>query len=98
LLPDDTWLSQLQITGQEIVLNGETGTSLSLVRLLDKSALLEEANFKSPLTKSRNNIERFQLAAKIRQSDIATIMAQQRAAEASQAKSKPKVSGLGGRR
>jgi general secretion pathway protein L len=91
LLPDDTWLNQLEVKGQEVILSGETNSSSSLVRVVDKSRLMEEASFRSPLVKGRNNVERFQLAAKLKQTSLADALAAQRAAaEEARKKVRPK--------
>lgn len=67
ILPDGTWVSQLEIKGGEVVMSGETDTSSTLIRLFEGSDLLEEASFRSPLVKGRTNVERFQLAAKLKE-------------------------------
>lgn len=77
VLPDDTWLNQLEIKGPEVVLSGETRSSSSLIRTLDKSAYLREAGFRSPLVKGRNNTERFQVAAKINEISLDEAIAAQ---------------------
>ena len=79
LLPDDTWLNQLEIKGPEVILSGETRSSSSLIRTLDKSVYLQESGFRSPLVKGRNNVERFQVAAKIKEINLDEAIAAQRA-------------------
>ncbi|MFZ5483284.1 MAG: PilN domain-containing protein [Pseudomonadota bacterium] len=79
LLPDDTWLNQLEIKGPEVILSGETRSSSSLIRTLDKSVYLQESGFRSPLVKGRNNVERFQVAAKIKEISLDEAIAAQRA-------------------
>lgn len=68
LLPDDTWLSQLEIKSGEVVISGATNSSASLIRLLEKSTFLEDATYRSPLVKGRDSGERFQLATRIKSS------------------------------
>jgi len=97
LLPDDTWLNQIEVKGHEVVLSGETNSSSSLVRVMDKSRLMEEAGFRSPLVKGRNNVERFQLAAKLKEISLADAMAAQRAA-AAEAKKKPRLKSPAGKK
>lgn len=80
LLPDDTWLNQIEIKGREVVLSGETNASSGLIRLFEKSSLLEGAGFRSPLVKGRNNVERFQLAVSTRETNVADVIAAQQAA------------------
>jgi general secretion pathway protein L len=63
ILPDNTWLQELDIHGVEISMQGNTRSSANLIGLFEQSALLENANFKSPLVKVQGGEERFQLAA-----------------------------------
>ncbi|MDO9386150.1 MAG: PilN domain-containing protein [Thiobacillus sp.] len=79
ILPDNTWLQQLEIHGTDITMQGNTGSSASLIGLFEQSTLLENANFKSPLVKvqagrtqagqAQAGEERFQLAAGIKAID-----------------------------
>lgn len=64
LLPDDTWLSQFDVTGSEIQLQGETGSSSKLMGIMENSGFLKEASYKSPLTQiPGTTVERFHIAA-----------------------------------
>ncbi len=73
LLPDDTWLSQFGVkTDGEVSLQGETSSSASLIRLIERSALLTDAGFRAPLVKAGGRLERFQLGAKVRSLDLST--------------------------
>ena len=88
ILPDNTWLQQLEVRGEEVTMQGNTGSSAKLIGLFEQSALLENANFKSPLVKvqggrgqageAQAGEERFQLAAEIRAVDPAGALAAQR--------------------
>lgn len=80
LLPDNTWLQQLDIKAQEISLQGNTTGSSRLINLFEKSRLFEDAQFKSPLVKAPGGEERFQLAAMIKPIVIADVLAAQREA------------------
>ncbi|MGK2951264.1 MAG: PilN domain-containing protein [Thiobacillus sp.] len=71
ILPDNTWLQQLEIHGTEISMQGNTGSSARLIGLFEQAALLENAHFKSPLVKVQGGEERFQLAAGIKAVDLA---------------------------
>lgn len=85
ILPDNTWLQQLEIHGVEISMQGNTGSSASLIGLFEQAALLENAHFKSPLVKvqagrtqagqAQAGEERFQLAAGIKAIDPAGALA-----------------------
>ena len=64
ILPDTTWVQQLDIKstskGREVQIAGETGSSSQLIEVLEKSGILANASFKSPLTKGQTpNTERF---------------------------------------
>lgn len=78
ILPDNTWLQQLDIHGMEISMQGNTSSSAKLVGLFEQSTMLENANFKSPLVKVQGSEERFQLAAGIKAIDLAEVLATQR--------------------
>ena len=66
LLPDDTWVQQLSIKGDELQIQGETGSSSRLIGLFESTRLLRDANFRSPLTKGDlPNSERYHLAVQI---------------------------------
>jgi general secretion pathway protein L len=83
ILPDNTWLQQLDIHGSEISMQGNTASSTKLIGLFEQSDLLENAHFKSPLVKvqagrgqtTQDGEERFQLAAGIKAADPAEALA-----------------------
>lgn len=79
ILPDNTWLQQLDIRGTEVSMQGNTLASAGLIGLFEKSALIENASFKSPLVKVRGGEERFQLAAETRGGELDQALAAQRA-------------------
>jgi len=66
ILPDNTWLQQLNVRGTEVSMQGNTNASAKLIGLFEQSTLLENANFTSPLVKVQGGEERFQLAATLR--------------------------------
>jgi len=78
ILPDGTWLQQLDIHGMEISMQGNTSSSAKLIGLFEQSTLIENANFKSPLVKAQGSEERFQLAAGIKLIDPVQALALQR--------------------
>jgi general secretion pathway protein L len=51
ILPDDTWVTQVDIKGSEGQIQGETGSSSRLIGLFEQSLLFGNASFRSPLTK-----------------------------------------------
>ena len=66
LLPDDTWISQLDIKDREIQLRGNSAASAALIAALEASPLLRNARFRSPVTRDRRiGTERFHLSAEI---------------------------------
>jgi general secretion pathway protein L len=66
LLPDDTWVQQFNLKGQELQIQGETGSSSKLIALIENTMILHDANFRSPLTKGNMpNSEHYHLVAKI---------------------------------
>jgi general secretion pathway protein L len=78
ILPDNTWLQQLQIHGMEVSMQGTTNSSAKLIGLFEQSTLLGNASFKSPLVKGQGNEERFELAAELKAVDLAAALAAQR--------------------
>lgn len=67
VLPDDTWVQQLDIKGNEVQIQGETGSSARLIGLFEQSALFTNASYKASLTKgSAPGTERYHLALDIR--------------------------------
>lgn len=76
ILPDNTWLQELNIHGVEISMQGNTSSSAKLIGLFEQSALLENANFKSPLVKVQGGEERFQLAAVMKVANPAEVAGQ----------------------
>lgn len=64
ILPDDTWLNRLEIRGSEVQIQGQSSAAAALIPLIESSALLHNARFRSPVTRlTRSNIERFHLSA-----------------------------------
>lgn len=65
LLPDDTWVQQLDIKGKELQIQGETGSSSKLIGLFEQSPMFHDASFQSPLTKTPTS-ERYQLGVQVK--------------------------------
>ena len=66
LLPDDTWLQQLRINGDEVRLTGFSAAASSLIGLIERSEQFSDARFRSSVTRdARNKAERFTISAKI---------------------------------
>ena len=67
ILPDDTWVQQLDIKGKELQIQGETASSVKLIGLFEQSGRFYDPSFRSPLTKGQTaGAERFQLALQMR--------------------------------
>lgn len=67
ILPDDTWVQQLDIKSKELQIQGETASSVRLIGLFEQSAIFHDASFRSPLTKGQAaGAERYQLALQMR--------------------------------
>jgi general secretion pathway protein L len=64
LLPDNTWVNQLDIDTGEIQLKGQSSTSEALIQRLEGSSLLQNVRFRSSVTRIGNTEEdRFHLSA-----------------------------------
>jgi general secretion pathway protein L len=66
VLPDDTWLEQLEINGNEIRLQGQSSQASALIGLVEGSKWLHGATFLAPVIADRGSgKERFYLSAQI---------------------------------
>ncbi len=66
LLPDDTWLSEWQLSGSEIQLTGFTHSASALVELLEQSRVFRGTTFRSPvMPDAKTGRERFSLATQL---------------------------------
>ncbi|MES9945461.1 MAG: PilN domain-containing protein [Candidatus Thiodiazotropha sp.] len=64
LLPDDTWVSNLEVRENTVHLHGQSTASASLIPILETSKLFQNVSFRSPVTRSKkNNTERFHISA-----------------------------------
>lgn len=69
VLPDDTWIQTLDWKGKEVVIQGETASSVKLVGLFEQSGVFKDGSFRSPLTKGQTaGTERFTLSLQVRNS------------------------------
>jgi general secretion pathway protein L len=63
-LPDDSWLTQLRLHGNQVTLSGFSPAAASLIAGLEASPLLAEVRFASPvIADPRVALERFNLSA-----------------------------------
>ena len=67
ILPDDTWVSRLEIDGPEVQVQGQSASAAALIPLLESSPTLRNARFRSPVTQTRHakTKERFHLSVEI---------------------------------
>lgn len=67
LLPDDTYLQQLDINGKDLQIQGETASASRIIEVMEQSPFFKNESFKSPLTKiPGTSSERFHIAADIK--------------------------------
>lgn len=73
LLPSDTWVQRMQVTGTELQLQGLSDGAQRLIELLNSASVLEGTYFKgATTTDQRLNKERFTVAANIVMSQMQT--------------------------
>jgi general secretion pathway protein L len=66
LMPDGTWLYQFELNGKEVLMQGESPTSSTLIGLLETSPLFRNVTYRSPVTQNRvTGAERFNLSAEV---------------------------------
>jgi general secretion pathway protein L len=71
LLPDDTWLSSVEVSGRQVRIQGESSAASALIGLIEASPLFSQTSFSSPVTQNpTTGHERFQLSATI---DVNTV-------------------------
>jgi general secretion pathway protein L len=70
VMPDDTWLTRVQINGGTVRIQGESEGASSLIGLMENSDLLRDVSFSSPVTKNpRTSNDRFVIQASIEAAD-----------------------------
>jgi general secretion pathway protein L len=66
LLPDDTYLTELEVKGETIRMVGLTGSATALLGLIAKSSSFRDVSFESSITRDpKSNRERFDIGAHI---------------------------------
>ena len=64
ILPDNTWVSRIDIAGNEIQIQGQSEAAESLIGLIEESPSFENARFRSPVTQiPQTDSENFHLSA-----------------------------------
>ena len=67
LLPDDAWLYEFEMNGDEVRMHGFSTSAASLIALLDSSPYFRDAEFRSPLMQGPSAaLQRFDIAFKLR--------------------------------
>jgi len=66
VLPNGSWLTELEIRDGEVHVQGLSNSAASLIALFDASPLFTAAEFRAPLVQAPGGLERFDLAFKIR--------------------------------
>ena len=67
ILPDDTWITRLDIKGTELQIQGQSSSAAALIPLIESSSILQNPRFRSPVTQvPRSDVERFHLSAETR--------------------------------
>jgi general secretion pathway protein L len=66
VIPDDTWLTRVQVDGTTVRIHGESEGASSLIGLIDQSEIFADPKFSSPVTKNpRTGNDRFVIEATI---------------------------------
>ena len=67
ILPDDVWLTELQIDGDSVLVAGFAASATAVLGLIDQSPILSNATFRSSVTQDAQlNRERFDISAQLR--------------------------------
>jgi general secretion pathway protein L len=65
-LPDNTWLSRLELSGQKVSMQGESMDAAALISILEQSELFSETQFASPITRNPSTQrDRFVIESKL---------------------------------
>jgi general secretion pathway protein L len=67
LLPDGTWLQQLQISGDTVEIYGNSNRAADLVPPLENSPYFTQVEFTSPITRDNKNKEVFRIRMRLKQ-------------------------------
>jgi general secretion pathway protein L len=67
LMPDNTWITTLEISGSELRISGYSSSATEVLGILDRSSAFSNAAFRASVTQdTRLNREQFNIAAQIR--------------------------------
>ena len=65
LLPDDTWLTELSITGTDLEIAGLSASASRIIAILDGAPGFSDAAFRSPVTQDQLHQELFNIGAHV---------------------------------
>ena len=66
MLPDDTWLSELEVSAGELRVTGYAESASAILGLIDQSPRFANGTFRSPVTQDqRVKREQFNIAARV---------------------------------
>lgn len=71
ILPDDVWLQQFQLEGNEISVQGKTAGAQRVLGIIDASPLFEAPEFQGQINVDRDGAETFRIRARIKSPDAA---------------------------
>jgi len=70
VVPDNTWLTRVDVNGAEVQLQGQSSAAAALIELLEESPLFQNARFRSPVVQvPRTDLERFHLSIELQAAD-----------------------------
>jgi general secretion pathway protein L len=66
VIPDDTWLNNLNVQGSKVQIHGQSPAASKLIEAIEASDSFENTSFVSPVTKDpRSGLERFRISTQI---------------------------------
>ena len=66
ILPDDTWLTRLDINGDKVRIQGESSAASALISIIEGSTYFRDTSFSAPVTQNpRTQSERFAVTARL---------------------------------
>jgi len=66
IIPDNTWLFNLRLSGQNLEISGMSRSASELIPLLEKSGWLTKTEFASPIVTDASKLEHFKVKAEIK--------------------------------
>lgn len=69
VIPDGAWVHNFRLKDESIQIDGEADSASDLVTMIEGSRLFENTEFLSPITRNKEEKERFRIGMKVRQKD-----------------------------